>query len=88
MRFRERGSDTSGVEFIGFAHQAVVFAVDGEAHTLAFCDFPWFADASEEDLRAVERPSPSHLRWPALDVDLSLDSLRDPARYPLVSRVR
>lgn len=88
MTFIKRGSDTSGVEFLGFAPKAVVFSVDGETYTLAFCDFPWFASASEQDLRTVERPSKTHLRWPALDIDLSLDSLRHPERYPLVSRVR
>ena len=27
-----------------------------------------------------------HLRWPALDVDLTLDSIVNPEAYPLVSR--
>jgi hypothetical protein len=34
----------------------------------------------------VERPSPHHLYWPQLDVDLALDSIEAPDRYPLVSR--
>ena len=35
----------------------------------------------------VERPQPHHLRWPDLDVDLSLASIERPDRYPLKSRV-
>jgi hypothetical protein len=31
-------------------------------------------------------PSADHLYWPTLDVDLSVESLRHPERYPLVSR--
>ena len=47
---------------------------------------PWFADASIRQLTQIERPAPDHLRWPALDVDLELDSLLHPEKYPLVSR--
>jgi Protein of unknown function (DUF2442) len=88
MTFTELGDDTSGVEYLGFEEDAVLFKVDGESFRLTFAEFPWFVDASVEDLRAVERPSHSHLSWPALDIDLSLDSLRHPERYPLISRVR
>jgi hypothetical protein len=35
---------------------------------------------------AVERPSPHHLRWPDLDIDLALASIEHPERFPLVSR--
>jgi predicted DNA-binding transcriptional regulator YafY len=37
------------------------------------------------DLACIERPTPDHLRWPDLDVDLSIDSIDHPERYPLVS---
>lgn len=30
----------------------------------------------------LERPAPDHLHWPELDVDLSLDSIEHPERYP------
>jgi len=83
-----RRDGTLGVEFLGSTHDTALFRVDGESYTLAFADFPWFEGASDEDLGAVERPSPSHLSWPALDVDLSVESMRHPERYPLISRVR
>jgi hypothetical protein len=35
----------------------------------------------------VTLPSPHHLYWPDLDIDLAVDSLDHPERYPLVSRV-
>jgi hypothetical protein len=31
-------------------------------------------------------PSPHHLRWPDLDVDLAVESIRNPEKFPLVSR--
>jgi hypothetical protein len=34
----------------------------------------------------VELPHPHHLYWPDLDVDLAMESIDHPERYPLVSR--
>jgi hypothetical protein len=34
----------------------------------------------------VEWPTPDHLYWPQLDVDLSVRSIRDPSAFPLISR--
>jgi hypothetical protein len=51
-----------------------------------FSDFPWFASAPIGELLKVEWPSPEHLYWPMLDVDLSVESIRHPERFPLVSR--
>jgi hypothetical protein len=53
-----------------------------------FKAFPWFRDATIAELIRVELPSPHHLSWPDLDVDLAVESLEHPERYPLVSRAR
>ena len=55
---------------------------------VSFRDFPWFEDASIREIANVELLSPRHLYWPELDVDLAVDSLDHPERYPLVSRGR
>ncbi|MGH8222892.1 MAG: DUF2442 domain-containing protein, partial [Woeseiaceae bacterium] len=36
----------------------------------------------------VELPSAHHLYWPELDVDIAVESLDHPERFPLVSKVR
>ena len=48
--------------------------------------FPWFKKATVEQILAVERPTENHLYWPQLDVDLSVESLRRPEAFPLMSR--
>jgi len=55
---------------------------------VSFEAFPWFREASIAELTNVELPSPHHLYWPDLDVDLAVDSLYHPERYPLVSRAQ
>jgi hypothetical protein len=53
-----------------------------------FKQFPWFRDVSIGALCNVELPHSRHLHWPDLDIDLAVDSLEHPGRFPLVSRVR
>jgi hypothetical protein len=51
-----------------------------------FDQFPWFKGLPIEQILNVEEPSPGHFYWPDPDVDLSRDIIRDPERFPLVSR--
>lgn len=51
-----------------------------------FSEFPWFKESTVDQILDVEWPSPHHLYWPELDIDLAVDSIEHPDRYPLVSR--
>ncbi|HUB08696.1 MAG TPA: DUF2442 domain-containing protein [Myxococcales bacterium] len=64
---------------------ALWLCVRGREYMLDYATFPWFADASIGEARQVELRF-DHLYWPALDVDLHLESLSDPARFPLMAR--
>ena len=86
MRSAVRGRRTSKAELTNVPPHGLWLLVDGRELFVSFRDFPWFADATIAQLAAVERPSPDHLHWPALDVDLSVESLEHPERYPLLSR--
>ena len=88
MKSAGRGTDTSGVEVTNVSPHGMWLLVDNRELFLAFEDFPWFQDASIRQITHVERPTPSHLYWPALDIDLELESIANPNHYPLVSRMR
>lgn len=60
--------------------------VHDEEFFLAFEDFPWFKEAKIASVLAVEMPRPGQLHWPEIDVDLTLEAIRHPAKYPLVSK--
>jgi len=88
MRSAPRGDGASPVEVSGISpHGIWLFLGDREAF-LPFADFPWFRDASVADVLHVERPQPHHLYWPNLDVDLAVESILNPERFPLISRER
>ena len=53
-----------------------------------FSHFPWFREAAIGALTNVQLPSPHHLYWPDLDVDLAVESIEHPEKYPLVSRAQ
>lgn len=88
MRSAERGAGTSGVELANVSPHGLWLLIDGDERYLPFDDFPWFRDATVAQLSTIERPTPDHLRWPDLDVDLTIDSIERPDAYPLVSRPR
>ena len=52
---------------------------------LSFSDFPWFKNATIEQLSNVEAPSENHLYWPKLDIDLAVESIRNPSAFPLIA---
>jgi len=51
-----------------------------------FKEFPWFREASVREIANVQLPSPHHLYWPDLDIDLAVDSIEHPKKYALVSQ--
>lgn len=59
--------------------------IDDRELFVSFEEFPWFRSATADQIRHVERPHVRHLRWPDLDVDLTVESIEHPDRYPLRS---
>lgn len=82
------GRSTSQVEVTNVSIHGFWILI-GERELFApFKEFPWFKDASIGEITRVELPSPHHLYWPDLDVDLAVESLTHPERYPLVSKAQ
>ena len=55
---------------------------------VSFAEFPWFRDAAIRAITNVQRPSFHHLYWPDLDIDLAVESIEHPEKYPLVSKAQ
>jgi len=81
------GEPTSGAEVVDIsAHGIWLLAGDAE-HFLSFKEFPWFKGASIAAVLNVREELPGNFHWPELDVDLCLDSIKNPERYPLKSKI-
>lgn len=87
MKSLRPGRRASEVEVTNVSIHGFWLLVERREIFVPFNEFPWFRDASISQLTDIELQSPDHLYWPRLDVDLSVESLDHPDRYPLVSRV-
>ncbi len=79
------GTTTSAPEVTHVSRYGLWLLLSDEELFLPFEHFPWFRQATIDQLSQVEWPSPDHLYWPQLDVDLSVESIRNPAAFPLSS---
>ena len=81
------GSVTLEVEVTHVSRHGLWLLLGDEELSVPFSEFPWFKKATIEQLSDVQRPTANHLYWPQLDVDLAVDSIRNPGAFPLVSKV-
>ena len=79
------GNVTLGVELTNVSTHCFWLLLGDEELAVPFSEFPWFKNASIAQLSDVQRPAEDHLYWPQLDVDLSVESIRSPEKFPLVS---
>lgn len=86
MKSAKLGLPTSGIEVTNISAHGFWLLLRGHEHFLPFEKFPWFQEASIREICDVELPSSHHLYWPTLDIDLALESIDDPERFPLVSK--
>ena len=60
--------------------------VQDTEYFLPYDDFPWFRQATVGQILNVRLLRQDHLHWPELDVDLCIDSLSEPDKFPLIYR--
>jgi hypothetical protein len=54
---------------------------------LSYEAFPYFKDQTLNAIQNVQLLHDYHLYWPDLDVDLEIDNLENPDKYPLQSKI-
>jgi len=86
IRSSTRGRDTSEIEVGNVDRFGLWVLVQGKEYFLPFEEFPWFRQATIDQILEVQLLHGNHLFWPALDVDLCLGSLANPASFPLIYR--
>lgn len=85
MKSLKHGKSTSKPEIANISeHGFWVFLKDKE-YFLPFEQFPWFKKANIGQITNVKLLHQSHLYWPQLDVDLSINVIEHPERYKLIA---
>jgi hypothetical protein len=88
MKSATPGQNTSPVEVTNVSPHGFWLFVHERELFVPFKEFPWFREASVRAITNVELPSPHHLYWPELDIDLAVESIEYPEKYPLVSQAQ
>ncbi|MCZ6633344.1 MAG: DUF2442 domain-containing protein [bacterium] len=84
MKSETVGRSTFQVEILNISKHGFWIFISSQEYFLPFENFPWFKEATVSAILNVELLHANHLHWPDLDVDLELDSIRSPEKYPLI----
>jgi hypothetical protein len=82
------GKHTLNVEVTGVLAEGLRISIEGTEYFLSYENFPWFKDARTPEIRHVTQPQAGHLYWPDLDIDLAVESIKTPEKYPLIWKER
>ena len=80
------GNSTSAVEVTHISSNGVWLLTHDEELFMSYDDFPWFKSQQIKSVINVEEQSPGHFYWPDIDVDLTLEIIRHPERFPLKAK--
>ncbi|MDZ4346105.1 MAG: DUF2442 domain-containing protein [Candidatus Binatia bacterium] len=86
MKSKPRGKSTLQVEVTNISRQGLWIFLQERELFVPFNEFSWFRNATIDSILKVELPHPRHLYWPDLDVDLDVESIEHPERFPLLSK--
>lgn len=78
------GESISVVEVLNISKHGFWLFVHNREYYLPFETFPWFKDAKISSILHVELVHSHHLYWPDLDIDIHLESIESPEKYPLL----
>jgi len=80
------GASILEVEVTNVSKHGFWLLLEDEELFVPFSEFPWFKEAPISKILHVERPYSHHLYWPDLDVDVAVESIRHPEKFPLLAR--
>jgi len=84
MTSKKLGRNTLKAEVSHVSSQGLWVLVGDKEYFLGYAEYPWFSEAKVSEVMQVELLHRRHLRWPLLDVDLELESLDYPDKFPLI----
>lgn len=78
--------DSTSVSVLMINAQGIMISVKGNDYFLSYNRIPWMKDATVKSILNVQMSGREAIEWPDLDVDLEVESLKHPERYPLIMK--
>jgi len=72
------------IEIQNISNQGIWILVHDKEYFMPFEEFPWFLQATIEQIYNVEFFHDHHLYWPKLDIDIDIECLKNPELFPLL----
>ena len=80
------GKKDSEIEVTHISSHGIWLLAGDRELFLTYDEFPWFKDVPVGKIINVEQHTPGHFYWPDLDVDLGMESIEHPERFPLKAK--
>ena len=82
----ENNTNATSASVLMINNQGIMISVAGNDYFLSYNRVPWLKDATVRNILNIKMLGNNAVEWPDLDVDLEVESLKHPERYPLVMR--
>ncbi len=82
----ENNTNAISASVLMINNQGIMISVAGNDYFLSYNRVPWLKDATVRNILNIKMLGKNAVEWPELDVDLEVESLKHPERYPLVMR--
>ncbi|MBQ0023325.1 MAG: DUF2442 domain-containing protein [Prevotellaceae bacterium] len=63
-----------------------MLSVLGNDYFVSYNRLSWLRDARVSEVLNVQMSGRTAIEWPSLDIDLEIESLKHPERYPLIMK--
>ena len=86
MNSQALGKNTFRVEVTNVSAHGLWLLAGEKELFMSYDDFPWFKDIPIGKILNVQEPSPGHFYWPDFDVDVGMETIEHPERFPLKAK--
>ena len=80
------GKNISEIEIQNISGFGIWLLVRGKEYFMSYEKFPWFKNTNINQILNVNLSPTGKLYWSDLDIDLSVEILEAPERFPLIAK--
>jgi hypothetical protein len=84
MTSSKNGTATLNSEITNISQHSFWIYFNGKEYQISFDTFPWFKHCTIQNLFNYTVDDYGNFYWPDLDVDLNIDIIENPHKYPLL----
>lgn len=81
-----KNKELTQVRVLMINDKGIMLSVKGNDYFISYNRIPWMKNACISDALDVQMSGRNAIEWPKLDIDLEIDSLKHPERYPLIMK--